>query len=148
MGKQDLASVAWSGSQFVADLRREFCNQLAGKFVLLVNRDTPGLVLAASGILLNVLVVLANGAMPVLTDWTSIAQRLGDHANLGTALYLPIGDYSVLSWLGDVLPVRALRMSMLLSPGDVALAVGVVTAIVAAMLPSAECETSGTGQDT
>lgn len=88
---------------------------------LLVNRTLPGLLLAAAGMALNVLVIAANGAMPVLE---SSAERAGIGQSLDDAgiKHERLDEDTVLPWLGDAIPVRPFKE--VLSVGDVVLALG------------------------
>ncbi|MQA99877.1 MAG: hypothetical protein GEU78_06230 [Actinobacteria bacterium] len=94
-------------------------NVLVAAF-LAFNRRLPGMVLAAVGTMLNVLVIAVNGAMPVALGAAQIAgagvRDLGiKHEILDAETRLP--------WLGDVIPVPGLRV--LISVGDVLLAIGI-----------------------
>lgn len=86
---------------------------------LAVNWHLPGMVLAAVGTLLNVLVIAANGAMPVSLPAAENAgirfREMGiKHEILDAGTRLP--------WLADVIPVPGL--GVLISVGDVVLAMG------------------------
>ena len=98
---------------------------------LFVNRALPGLALAAAGMALNLLVIVANGAMPVLE---SSARRAGVEERLETAglKHEPLEDGTVLPWLGDAIPVPPFRE--VLSVGDVVLALGLARVVEARML--------------
>jgi hypothetical protein len=112
---------------------------------LLVNlrgRSRPfaaGLVLTGVGWLLNMVVVLANSGMPVSL---SALARIGASPALlagGGPLgkHLALGAGSTLSFLGDIIPVPALRS--VVSIGDLVMIAGLVCAVAAAMrLPQAE----------
>lgn len=84
-------------------------------------RTVSGLSVVATGIVLNLLVVLLNGGMPFLCD-----ESLGGS---GLAFYHRGGQGTVLPWLADVVPVPG---GLLVSAGDVLLATGVVSVIVRA----------------
>ena len=100
---------------------------------LLANTRIPGALVCALGVMLNLLVVLANGAMPVghvpgAVEVSSLGQGVA-------ASFYRFTDASTLAaFAGDVLPLRLLSMAMLLSIGDVLLMAGVCTAVVASML--------------
>lgn len=94
-------------------------NALVAAFLAL-NQRQPGMALAAIGMSLNVLVIAANGAMPVSSSAAGEAglelRELGvKHEILNESTRLP--------WLADVIPVPGL--SMLISVGDIVLAVGI-----------------------
>lgn len=95
--------------------------------LLLLNRRTTGLTVVALGTLLNLDVVLLNGAMPVL--------------GLGGAVSPPSGGFyqfadsaSIGLWIGDVIPLSFGHTMMLLSVGDITLMVGVTTLVAESML--------------
>lgn len=82
---------------------------------------TRGLAVLACGTLMNLLVVLLNGYMPVVTGQPSpVSQVVAD------GFYRAAGAASTAIWLGDVLPMRLFSWTYYLSAGDVLLAVGVV----------------------
>lgn len=95
-----------------------------------LNRRQAGIVLAAMGIALNMLVMVANGGtMPVST--TAVAQVLGPRAD--TATLLPLSKGTILDdseawlpWLGDrlLLPGPLARIAAW-SIGDVLLLTGI-----------------------
>lgn len=82
-----------------------------------------GMVLVAAGFTMNVLVILANGGMPVDPD--AIRSLGGDPAAATLA-----GKHHLLSatthlrWLADVIPVAAL--DLIISVGDIVLVAGMV----------------------
>ena len=98
---------------------------LVGLF-LVGNARLPGVPLVALGLLLNVVVVGANAAMPVSVD---AAARAGiSRADLGLArdaMRTPSGPDTRLAFLGDVVPVALPRWPQVVSPGDVLVAAGV-----------------------
>jgi len=97
------------------------------------NRGLPGMVLIALGAGANAVVMIANAAMPVSRR---ALQVLGQGAAPLTAgrhvLAGSIDGGARLLWLGDVLPVPLL--GSVVSPGDVAIAVG-----VGVLLPALMC---------
>lgn len=100
---------------------------------LFVNRALPGLGLAAAGMALNLLVITANGAMPVLersAEAAGVTQSLEDaglkHERLDGSTALP--------WLGDAIPVPPFKE--VLSVGDVVLALGLARLVYARMTVS------------
>jgi len=98
---------------------------LVGLF-LVGNARLPGVPLVALGLLLNVVVIGANAAMPVSVD---AAARAGiSRAELGLArdaMRVPAGPDTRLASLGDVVPVALPRWPQVVSPGDVLVAAGV-----------------------
>lgn len=105
---------------------------LVGLFVY-GNRGVAGTPLIGLGLLLNVVVVAANGAMPVSVD---AAREAGlSRADLGLprdALREPADDSTVLGALGDVIPVALPWRPQVVSAGDVLVASGVGLLIVTA----------------
>ncbi len=98
---------------------------LVGLF-LLGNRELPGIPLIALGLLLNVVVVFANGAMPVSVEASARAGVPEQHLGLGSdALREATGEGTRLGWLGDVIPVASPWRPQAVSAGDVLVAAGV-----------------------
>ena len=98
---------------------------------LVANRMLPGLLLAGVGMALNVLVIVANGAMPVLEE---SAERAGVEQSLDDAgiKHERLDDDTVLPWLGDAIPVPP--VTEVLSVGDVVLALGLCRLVDARMM--------------
>jgi hypothetical protein len=105
---------------------------LVGLFVF-GNRRVAGTPLIGLGLLLNVVVVSANGAMPVSVD---AAREAGlSRPELGLqrdALRKPVDDGTRLGALGDVVPVALPWRPQVVSAGDVLVASGVGLLIVTA----------------
>jgi hypothetical protein len=88
---------------------------------LLVNWRLPGMWLAALGLILNVVVISANGGMPIKVD----ESRRGEFAESGEIDldHELITTDTVLPFLGDVIPLPfTIRV---ISIGDVVLALGI-----------------------
>jgi len=98
---------------------------------------------AVVGILLNILVVLLNGAMPVGAPSGGPHETAVIEVAL-RALYRPIGAGSLVPVLGDVLPLPALGGLTLVSIGDVLLMLGVSIWLVGAMTAAKYEPGSGT----
>ena len=113
------------GSGFARVTALVLTTVLVGLF-LVGNARQPGVPLVALGLLLNVVVVGANAAMPVSVD---AAARAGmSRAELGLArdaMREPSGATTRLGALGDVVPVALPRWPQVVSPGDVLVAAGV-----------------------
>lgn len=107
-------------------------NALVAAF-LFSNFRLPGIALAGSGLVLNVLVIGLNGAMPVAEDASEAAgiRRSLEEAGLKHEL---LGSSTALPWLGDVLPVAIFRE--VLSIGDILLASGIAYLVYARMTQS------------
>lgn len=116
-------------------------SQVAVLAWVVVNRELPGMALIGAGLLMNVVVIAANGAMPV--DAAAI-ERLG----IGAVEVAP-GKHELMTpdtrlpWLADVLPVPPLRT--IVSIGDVVLAVGVALLVHHLMTRPAERVPVGPG---
>jgi hypothetical protein len=97
------------------------------------NRRLRGTGLLATGLLLNALVVGANGAMPVSADAAARAGLALDDL-VADARHEPAGDGTRLRLLGDVVPVPLPLRPEVVSPGDVLVAAGLGQLVVAGML--------------
>ena len=95
-------------------------NSVVAAFLAL-NRRLPGMWVAAVGMALNVLVISANGAMPVSLTAAELAGS--DRPSEFGLKHEPLTDDSLLPWLADVIPLPGL--STLISAGDVVLAIGI-----------------------
>ncbi len=97
------------------------------------NRAVAGTPLVAAGLLLNVVVVIANGAMPV-SHWA--AERAGlsraDLGLAGDAMREPARGSTRVRFLGDVIPVALPIRPQVVSPGDVLVAAGIGLLLVSA----------------
>jgi hypothetical protein len=106
-----------------ADLRWVLLASTAGVAVFLtINFRLPGMLLAALGLAMNVLVIASNSAMPV-------SEAAADAAGAGTRgvesgfKHEPLDDDTRLPVLADVIPVPVTRS--VLSAGDVLLITGI-----------------------
>jgi Family of unknown function (DUF5317) len=96
---------------------------LAIVIFMLLNRKLPGMALAAAGLLLNVMVISANGAMPVserVLDSGEVSESDLDSAGLK---HERMTEETTLPWLGDVIVIPVVREVW--SAGDVVLAAGI-----------------------
>ncbi len=89
--------------------------------VVALNRRSPGMWLAAVGILMNFSVIAANQGMPVSVEAAVLAGAESADLDLD-AKHRLLDEDSLLPFLADVIPFRALRQ--VVSLGDVFLAVG------------------------
>ena len=89
---------------------------------LAANLRLPGMLLAACGLVLNVVVIASNGAMPASLEAADVAGTDLEAADFGIK-HEPLHDDTVFPWLGDVIPLPGL--STLISAGDVVLALGI-----------------------
>lgn len=86
-----------------------------------LNRRLAGILLAGVGLVLNLLVISLNGAMPVSSE----AARVAGGEDFGSAdiKHALLNEDTVLPWLADVLPIP--RLGFVLSVGDVLLILGI-----------------------
>lgn len=87
---------------------------------LFLNRHLPGTVLAGAGLLLNVVVIAANGAMPVSVEAARVA-GITEALDAGVQ-HEPMNDDSRLPLLADIIPIPDSKL--VISVGDVVLAAG------------------------
>ncbi|HEX6399749.1 MAG TPA: DUF5317 family protein [Actinomycetota bacterium] len=100
----------------------------------LVNRRLPALWLVIGGLAMNVVVIGANGGMPVSAGALEVAGgRPESLAGDGTLKHHLMGPDDVLTPLGDVIGIPP-PIGAVISLGDVALYVGVAALVVAVML--------------
>jgi hypothetical protein len=99
---------------------------------LLVNGRTPGCVVAGVGVLLNLDVVLLNGAMPVVSAGIQGPALAAAAQSAGFYRVSSLGTLVV--YAGDSMPFWLFGQRYLVSPGDVLLCVGVVVMLAGAML--------------
>jgi len=125
-------SVAAPGSAVLRGVALVLTALLVALFMV-GNRALAGTPLIGAGLLLNVVVIAANGAMPVSV---AAAGRAGlTAAELGLAqdgLREPVDDSTRLRWLGDVIPFALPLRPQVVSPGDVLVASGVGLLLVGA----------------
>jgi hypothetical protein len=97
---------------------------LAAVFVAL-NLRVPGIALMGGGLLLNAVVVGLNGAMPVsLAAADAAGVALSAPALEGDPRHEPVAPATRVGWLGDVVPVPSPLRREVVSPGDLAVALG------------------------
>jgi hypothetical protein len=100
-------------------------------FVLLMilvalNRSKPGMWIAGLGVLMNFIVIAANGGMPVLAGAAEVASGF-TVSNLdlsGTFKHVPLDETSRLAFFADVIPLRFAGIGEVISLGDILLALG------------------------
>lgn len=103
------------------DLAVLLLSQAAVALFFALNWKFPGMAVAAVGFALNVIVIAANGAMPV-SDRAAELAGLTDIGELGIK-HERLDDDTALPWLADVIPVPG--TAKIVSPGDVFLAAGI-----------------------
>ena len=94
---------------------------------LMLNRQIPGMLLIAAGVLLNTIVITANQAMPVSPTAAARAGLEPPPAVSDELKHERLDADTRLSWLGDVIPVPGVKE--VLSIGDVVLALGVARVV-------------------
>ncbi|MEP6761137.1 MAG: DUF5317 domain-containing protein [Sporichthyaceae bacterium] len=108
---------------------------LVGLF-LGANLGVPGMPLVAAGLLLNVVVIVANGAMPVSA---AAETRAGVDANAvhvrDDPLREPLDNGTRLPLLADRVPVPAPGWAQVVSVGDVLAAAGIGLLLIAGSVP-------------
>jgi hypothetical protein len=105
-------------------------SQLALIFLLLVNRHVPGAKLFALGVLLNTVVMAANGGWMPITPETYQSIRpnrvveVQERAPASKGIMLPRHETKL--WLlSDIIPISILGHKNAMSPGDLLLIMGV-----------------------
>jgi len=101
--------------------------------VLAVNWRIPGMSVAILGTLLNVLVVGVNLGMPFATEPVAFASPDASSLISWGGFYRSVDAGTLLPWLGDVIPVHLWDFALVLSLGDLALAVGVIAVVADGM---------------
>jgi hypothetical protein len=98
---------------------------------LIRNARLAGVPLITTGLLANVLVIVANGGMPVSADVAARAGISAARLNLAAdPLREPLTGTTNLPALGDVVPVAFPWQPQVVSPGDVLVASGVALMII------------------
>lgn len=116
------SDAAWSFRVGVSLILLSYLPLLA---VVLVNRSRTGMWLTGLGIVMNFIVILVNGGMPVLSEAAQVAGGFdADIAILDDHKHVLLDETSRLAFLADVIPLRAFGIGQVLSIGDVFLAVG------------------------
>ena len=103
--------------------------------ILGANYQTPGMLVAAAGVLLNANVVVLNGAMPLDRRIASGAalSSLADKMAASGGFYALANPGTLLGVFADILPIPVAGNTYLLSVGDVLLLVGVAVAVSTGM---------------
>lgn len=89
---------------------------------LFLNRKLPGMLIAAIGMTLNLIVIGLNGAMPVSRWAADVADAEIERTDTGTKHEIADDD-TVLAPFGDTIPIPG--AGRVLSPGDLILAAGI-----------------------
>lgn len=106
------------------DLIVLLATQMAVAVFFGLNWKLPGMALAATGFVLNVLVIGPNGAMPVSAKAVEVAggERPNQVEEFGIK-HERLDEETVLPWLADVIPVPG--TGIIVSVGDIVLAAGI-----------------------
>ncbi len=110
-------------------------SMLIAALALALNRELPGVFWIAAGLILNVVVIVANGGfMPVSPEARQFAGKVpldGRYNNV-----IPMGPGTWLWFLGDILPLPAwLPLADVFSLGDVLITIGGVLFIWRTLIP-------------
>jgi len=105
--------------------------------VLAVNWRIPGMAVAIMGTLLNVLVVAVNLGMPFATEAVRVAPPSAASLIAWGGFYRAVDAGTLLPSLGDVIPLHLWDSALVLSLGDLALAVGVIAVVADGMTSTA-----------
>jgi hypothetical protein len=94
--------------------------------LVVLNRSAPGMWIVGLGVLMNFVVIAANGGMPVLAGAAEVASgfTVTDPDLSGTFKHVPLDESSRLTFFADVIPLRFLGIGEVISLGDVFLALG------------------------
>jgi hypothetical protein len=94
--------------------------------MVILNRSKPGMGITALGVLMNFVVIAANGGMPVLAGAAEVASgfTVSTPDLSGTFKHVPLDATSHLTFFADVIPLRLVRIGEVISLGDIFLALG------------------------
>jgi len=94
--------------------------------MVLRNRSKPGMWIAGLGVLMNFIVIAANGGMPVLAGAAEVASgfTVADPDLSGSFKHVPLDASSQLTFFADVIPLRLIGIGEVISLGDILLALG------------------------
>lgn len=110
--------------------------------LLLLNWRVPGMALGALGLLLNLLVVLVNGGMPIFVSPPLTVSMLSRAVLSSGGFYQSGGTATIATSLADVIPLRLMGHTTLFSVGDVVLLSAVVAIVVWGMTSGGSSEIS------
>ena len=94
--------------------------------MVVLNRSKPGMGITALGVLMNFVVIAANGGMPVLAGAAEVASgfTVSDPDLSATFKHVPLTEDSRLTFFADVIPLRLAGIGEVISLGDIFLALG------------------------
>ncbi len=122
-GTRILPDEPWSESVGVAMVLLSFVLLMA---MVLLNRHKPGMWIAGLGVLMNFVVIAANGGMPVLAGAAEVASgfTVTEPDLSGTFKHVLLNEESRLTFFADVIPIRLVGIGEVISLGDIFLALG------------------------
>lgn len=94
--------------------------------MVLLNHSKPGMWIAGLGVLMNFIVIAANGGMPVLAGAAEVASgfTITTPDLSGTFKHVALDEESRLTFFADVIPLRFAGIGEVISLGDIFLALG------------------------
>ncbi|HXV70361.1 MAG TPA: DUF5317 domain-containing protein [Acidimicrobiia bacterium] len=94
--------------------------------MVVLNRSKPGMGITALGVLMNFVVIAANGGMPVLAGAAEVASgfTVSTPDLSGTFKHVLLDENSHLTFFADVIPIRLGGIGEVISLGDIFLALG------------------------
>lgn len=94
--------------------------------LVVMNRSEPGMGIAGLGVLMNFVVIAANGGMPVLAGAAEVASgfTVSDPDLSGSFKHVLLDETSHLAFFADVIPLRLVGIGEVISLGDILLALG------------------------
>jgi hypothetical protein len=122
-GTRLLPAEPWSEGMGVAMVLISF-GLLMG--MVLLNRRKPGMWIVGLGVLMNFVVIAANGGMPVLAGAAEVASgfTVSEPDISGTFKHVLLDESSRLTFFSDVIPLRLVGIGEVISLGDIFLALG------------------------
>lgn len=123
IGTSFLPDEDWSEWAGVAMVLFSFVLLMA---LVLMNGSKQGMWIAGLGVLMNFVVISANGGMPVLAGAAEVASgfTVADPDLSGTYKHVLLDENSRLTFFADVIPLRLLGIGEVISLGDIFLALG------------------------
>lgn len=123
IGTRFLPDEDWSEWAGVAMVLASFVLLMA---LVLMNRSKPGMWITGLGVLMNFVVIAANGGMPVLPGAAEVASgfTVADPDLSGTFKHVLLDENSRLTFFADVIPLRLVGIGEVISLGDIFLALG------------------------
>lgn len=123
LGTRWLPTADWKESAGLAMVLVSFAILMV---LVALNRSKPGMWLAGIGVMMNFLVIAANGGMPVLAGAAEAASgfAVSDPDLSGSFKHVLLDETSNLTFFADVIPLRLAGIGEVISIGDIFLAVG------------------------